>query len=101
MRWRERVRLPALRPPELPQALAAAISTEIERAVSQARAGVEARLVQAQAEAADLAAAGGLLEAERDTLTEQVTLLTSERDTLAGRRRSRRRLSRPGAAHRA
>ena len=85
VRWREVRPVASSAAPELPQALAAAISTEIERAVSQARATVEARLVQAQAEAADLAAAGELLEAERDTLTEQVTLLTSERDTLAGK----------------
>ncbi|MGR6800559.1 hypothetical protein, partial [Aeromonas veronii] len=39
----------------------------------------------AKTEAADLAAAGETLEAERDTLAEQLAALTSERDVLAGK----------------
>lgn len=69
----------------LPQALTAAIATEIERAASQARGEIEGRLVQAQAEAAELATAGEALESERDELAEQVAILTTERDTLAGK----------------
>lgn len=42
-------------------------------------------MVQAQAEAAELAAAGEVIEAERDALAEQVATLTTERDTLAGK----------------
>jgi len=71
--------------PELPAALTAAIATEIERAASSARAEVETKLVQSQAEAVELANAGETLEAERDELTEQVAELTTERDTLAGK----------------
>ncbi|WP_221931827.1 hypothetical protein [Klebsiella pneumoniae] len=71
--------------PELPQALTAAIAAEIERAASRARGEIEGRLVQAQAEAAELAAAGEVLEGERDELAEQVAVLTTERDTLAGK----------------
>lgn len=41
--------------------------------------------MQAQAEAAELAAAGEVIEAERDALAEQVATLTTERDTLAGK----------------
>ena len=85
VRWRDARPVASATAPELPQALTAAISSEIERAASQARAAVEDRLVQAQAEAADLAAAGELLETERDALAEQVAVLTSERDTLAGK----------------
>ncbi len=83
--WREARPVAAAAAPELPQALTAAIATEIERAASQARGEIEGRLVQAQAEAAELAAAGEVLESERDELAEQVAILTTERDTLAGK----------------
>lgn len=83
--WREARPVAAAAVLELPQALTAAIAAEIERAASQARGEIEGRLVQAQAEAADLAAAGELLEAERDALAEQAAELARERDTLAGK----------------
>ena len=71
--------------PELPASLTTAIAAEIERAAASARAEVESKLVQAQAEAAELANAGESLETERDELLEQVAELTTERDTLAGK----------------
>lgn len=83
--WREARPVAAAAASELPQVLTAAIAAEIERAASQARGEIEGRLVQAQAEAAELAAAGEALEGERDGLAEQVAALTSERDTLAGK----------------
>ena len=83
--WREARPVAAATAPELPQALTAAIAAEIERAAAQARGEIEGRLVQAQVEAADLAAAGEALEAERDELAEQVGTVTTERDTLAGK----------------
>ena len=83
--WREARPVAAASAPELPQALTTAIAAEIERAVSQARGEIEGRLVQAQAEAAELAAAGEALETERDALAEQVAALTRERDTLTGK----------------
>jgi colicin import membrane protein len=83
--WRDARPVAPATAPELPNALTAAIAKEIERAASQARAEIESRLVQAQGEAAELAAAGEALEAERDMLTEQVADLTRERDTLAGK----------------
>jgi len=83
--WREARPVAAAAALELPQALTAAIAAEIEQAASRARGEIEGRLVQAQAEAAELAAAGEVLEAERDELAEQVAALTSERDTLAGK----------------
>ena len=70
---------------ELPQSLTLAISEAIRKAALQARSEIEAALVQAQAEAADLATAGEAIEAERDVLAEQVATLTSERDKLAGK----------------
>jgi chromosome segregation ATPase len=70
---------------ELPTSLTSAIATEIERASASARAEIESKLVQAQTEAAELANVGETLEAERDELIEQVTGLTTERDTLAGK----------------
>lgn len=66
--------------PELPAAILAAIMGEIERAASAARAEVEGKLVQAQAEAAELAAAGESLEQERDERAGVVAILTTERD---------------------
>jgi len=87
--WREARPVAAAAAQELPQALTAAIAAEIERAAAQARGEIEGRLVQAQAEAAELAAAGEALESERDELAEQVAVLTTERDTLAARPPSR------------
>lgn len=83
--WREARPVAAAAAPELPQALTTAIATEIERAAAAARGEIEGRLVQAQAEAADLAAAGETMESELDELREQVAGLTGERDTLAGK----------------
>jgi len=71
--------------PELPASLTTAIAAEIERAAASARAEIESKLVQSQAEAAELANAGESLETERDELLEQVAELTTERDTLAGK----------------
>ena len=71
--------------PELPASLTSAIAAEIERAAASARAEVESKLVQSQAEAAELANAGESLETERDELIEQVAELTTDRDTLAGK----------------
>jgi hypothetical protein len=83
--WQE-TRPPAVAAaPELPASLTASIAAEIERATAKARAEIEGYLVQAQTEAADLAQAGEVLEAEREALTEQVAALTRERDTLAGK----------------
>lgn len=70
---------------ELPQSLTLAISEAIRKAASQARSEIEGALVQAHAEAADLATAGEAIEAERDALAEQVATLSSERDKLAGK----------------
>lgn len=70
---------------DLPASILREINGEIQRAASAARAEIEAQLVQAATEAADLAAAGEALEAERDALAEQVAALTSERDVLAGK----------------
>lgn len=83
--WREARPVAAVAAPELPQALTAAIAAEIERAAAQARAEIEGRLVQAQGEAAELAAAGEAIEVERDALADQVAELARERDTLAGK----------------
>ena len=71
--------------PELPASLTTAIATEIERAAANARAEIESKLVQAQAESVELSSAGETLEAERDELIEQVAELTTERDILAGK----------------
>lgn len=71
--------------PELPASLTTAITTEIERAAASARSVIENKLVLAQTDAVELSIAGEALEIERDELLEQVTGLTTERDTLAGK----------------
>lgn len=70
---------------ELPSKILDAINAEIEQATAAARAEVETQLVQSQSETADLAAAGEILEDERDALAESVVALTTERDTVAGK----------------
>lgn len=69
----------------LPSSILREINGEIQRSASAARAEVETQLAQAKTEAADLAAAGEALEAERDALAEQVAALTSKRDVLASK----------------
>jgi len=83
--WRDARPMAAASALELPQGLATAIAAEIGRAAAQARAEIESRLVEVQAEAADLAFAGEALEDERDALQAQIAALTTERDTLAGK----------------
>lgn len=83
--WRDARPMAAAAALELPQALAAAIAAEIGRAAAQARAEIEGRLVEVQTEAADLAMTGESLEDERDSLIAQMVVLTTERDTLAGK----------------
>lgn len=65
---------------ELPADLVNAFGKELARGAAAAKAHVEGELVNAQAEAADLAAAGERLEVERDELAEQLAQVTSERD---------------------
>jgi colicin import membrane protein len=69
----------------VPASLTSAIAEEIGRAVAQARAEVEVKLSEMQAEAAELSEAGELLETERDALIQQVAALTTERDTISGK----------------
>ena len=83
--WRDARPMVAATAQELPQGLTTAIAAEIGRVAAQARAEIEARLVEVQAEAADLAFAGEALEEERDSLQAQIAELTTERDTLAGK----------------
>ena len=83
--WRDARPMAAAAALELPQALAAAIAAGIGRAAAQARAEIEGRLVEVQTEAADLAMTGESLEDERDSLIAQMAVLTTERDTLAGK----------------
>lgn len=83
--WREARPVARAEAVELPADLRNAIAHEMQKAASAARAEVQELLVQAQAEAAELARAGEELEVERDQLTEQVLVLTTERDTLLGK----------------
>lgn len=84
-KWREARPEVPVASTDLPQSIIREINGEIQRAAAAARAEVEAQLAQAQTEAADLAAAGEVMEAERDSLLEQLAALTSERDVLAGK----------------
>jgi chromosome segregation ATPase len=66
--------------PELPGELVLALAQEIERAAARARSEVEGRLVEAQAEAGELSAAGAALEVELAERVAEVSMLTTERD---------------------
>ncbi|MBS3962951.1 MAG: DNA-binding protein [Methylomonas sp.] len=78
--WRDARPQAAATAPELPSTLTAAIAAEIEKAAATARSEIEGRLVQAQGDAAELAATGEQLEDERDELLNQLTIVTTERD---------------------
>lgn len=78
--WRESQPVPQSTAYELPAELVNAFGKELARGAAAAKAHVEDELVQAQAEAADLAAAGERLEIERDDLAEQIAQVTTERD---------------------
>lgn len=84
VRWREAHPDAQPQAPDLSPTLAKAIGAEIESAVRAATTAVNARLVDAQAEAAALSAAGQLLENECEALTLRVNTLTSERDRMSG-----------------
>lgn len=66
--------------PDLPGELVLSIAQEIERAAARARSEIEGRLVDAQAEANDLAAAGDALEGELAERVAEVATLTTDRD---------------------
>lgn len=70
---------------EMPASIIQAFGMEILRARSEARAELENRLVLIQAEAAELAASGELLETELDKLREEFSALSSDRDILLGK----------------
>lgn len=63
----------------------AALGTEISRAADDAAAEAEGALAQAMNEMAVLASTGEALEAERDTLAQELQQVATERDKLAGK----------------
>jgi colicin import membrane protein len=83
--WREALPKQTAEAPALPPALAAAFAAEITRATAEARSEIETKLVRVQKESADLAAAGEVLEVERDNLAELVQELTDSNNILTGR----------------
>lgn len=87
--WREARPVAVVAAPTLPASLTAAIGAEISQAAARARAEVEGDLVRVQGEAAELSAAGGVLEDQVADLTEQLADVGAERDravTLAAER---------------
>lgn len=87
--WRAARPAAVVAAPTLPASLMSAISDEISQAAARARAEVETELVRSQAEAAELSAAGGVLEDQLADLTEQLVGVGAERDravTLAAER---------------
>lgn len=75
---------------EIPEALTAAIAKEIAKAASTAKAGIEALLLESRAEAEELAKAGAEIESEMAVMAEQVSALTTARDTLMGKTEQQR-----------
>ena len=87
--WREARPVAVVEAPTLPASLTAAIAAEISQAAARARAEIEGELVRVQGEAAELSAAGGVLEDQVADLTEQLADVGAERDravTLAAER---------------
>lgn len=83
--WREARPQLAAAMPELPVSIINAFSREIDRAKSEARAGLEGQLVVSQAEAAELAATGESLETGLDKLTDELGEMSADRDVLKGK----------------
>lgn len=82
--WKEARPTVAAAPVEMPAAIHAAIVEEIRRAASEARAVLEQELAEARATADDLAEAGEALEAERDTLADQLANERADNQQLVG-----------------
>jgi chromosome segregation ATPase len=83
--WQEGRSERALATFELPQSIAYAISSEINKAIISARAEFQARLDQSQVEIAELTKECDSLRGCADDLDERVVALTQERDTLSGK----------------
>lgn len=82
--WRTGTAKPATANLTISQAVTNALIADMAACAAQARAGIEQKLIEAEADVAELASAGEMLESERDTLTQRVLELTSERDGIAG-----------------
>lgn len=78
--WREARPVAVVAAPTLPASLTAAIAAEISQAAARARAEIEGELVRVQGEAAELSAAGGVLEDQVSDLSEQLADVGAERD---------------------
>ncbi|MCK6433165.1 MAG: DNA-binding protein [Aquabacterium sp.] len=83
--WRQRDRpVEAIEPPQLPHQLAAEIARALSSAADHARELGEQRLATAQAEMAELVAAGERSEATIEQLSVDLAARTSERDAMTG-----------------
>ena len=83
--WREsRAGIPAVLP-DLPTDIIQSITREIQRASAEACLILREQLTRTQAEAAELAAVGELLEAEQARLLDRIDTLNDERSELAGK----------------
>lgn len=78
--WKESSAQPVTKRAELPARLVQAFQDELDKVATAAREKMQVELFTAQAEAVELARAGEKIEAERDSLAEQVELLSKERD---------------------
>lgn len=82
--WREVLPKIAAASSDVSASIITAISQELGRVKSEAKAEIESRLVVVQAEAAELAASGEALEADLDELLEGLKVMTTDRDMLRG-----------------
>lgn len=78
--WKDGNAQPVAKNAEFPARLIQALQEEISKAATAAREQVQIELVATQTEAIELAKAGETIEAERDSLADQVGMLTTERD---------------------
>lgn len=78
--WKEGSVQPVARTAEFPARLIQALQDELNKATMLAKEQVQVELLAAQSEAIELARAGEVIEAERDSLAEMVERITRQRD---------------------
>ena len=78
--WKDGNAQPVAKTAEFPARLIQALQDELSKATMLAREQVQVELLAAQSEAIELARAGEVIEAERDSLAETVERITRQRD---------------------
>ncbi len=83
--WRAGVKTPTAHPLTISQSLTAALHDELMKTAAEARAQLEEKLADFEANIDSLEKGGSMLESERDGLLQKVQELTTERDNIRGK----------------